>query len=68
MEGRHYLSALLLLHSRVPASLEGELLYGSHAPVFTFGALVFRHATQGIPLDHLALVARSLAFLGPIGQ
>lgn len=40
------------------------------APVFISDALVFRdttQGTQGTPLDHLALVARDLTFLSPIG-
>lgn len=35
--------------------------------VFWPGVLDFAVATQGPPLDHLALVARGLVFWGPVG-
>lgn len=37
----------------------------SGALVFTSGAMVFAAATQGIPLDHLASVARGACISGP---
>ena len=37
------------------------------ALVFISGASVFAAATQKMPLDHLALVARGLGFLGATG-
>lgn len=36
----------------------------SAALVFSSGTLVFAAATQGIPLDHLGLVARGACILG----
>ena len=47
----HHLGALPLLHCRASLSPGGELL---HVP----GAPGFIAATQGMPLDHLALWAR----------
>lgn len=65
--GSCYLHTLPLLLSRLPASLEEELLYISCALVFTFAALVFMVTAQSITLHYLALVVKGLAYLGPTG-
>lgn len=44
----------------VPLSPRGELIH-------TFGALVFVAATQGTPLDYLALEARGAGILFSMG-
>ena len=38
--------------------MEEELLHTSSAPIFISGDLIFEVATQGMPLDCLALAAR----------
>ena len=70
----HYIRALTLLCSRAPLSSRGEILPIPGTLLFIFVCLfcflsddqVFVAATQGIPLDHLALeyeVEEGLAFL-----
>lgn len=54
-------------HSRMLVSLKGELVHVSNALVFTFGTPVFVAATQGMPFDHLTLVARSAFACGTHG-
>lgn len=60
----HHLHALFLPHSRAPESPRGELLHMSGALVFTPGDPSFVAATQGTPLDCLALEARGACLLG----
>lgn len=49
------------------ASLWGEQLHRAGVPVFASGALDFLAASQGIPLDHLAMMARGTCNPGPFG-
>ena len=60
----HHLCALPLPRSRAPVSLGRDLLHMSGVPVFTSGA---QSVTQGITLDHLALVAKRAYTCCPIG-
>ena len=50
-------------HSRASVFPAGELLCGSGVPVFVYGVPVFVSATQGMPLDHLALETREVCIL-----